>query len=84
MLAGLGADAKSGVSAAEAKTFAGQAVAALRAAIQAGWAERDELNEADFDPLRKRDDFQNLARVLEVKSAPHRATTDAPAGPAKK
>ena len=49
LLAGLGRDAKSGVTAAEAAAFADQAVAALRDAISAGWARRDELKEPDFD-----------------------------------
>jgi tetratricopeptide (TPR) repeat protein len=69
LLAGLGMDKKSGVTAAEAKTFADQAVAALRVAIQAGWAQRDELKEPDFDALRKREDFQKLQAELEAKAA---------------
>jgi tetratricopeptide (TPR) repeat protein len=69
LLAGLGADAKSGVSTAEAAGFADQAVAALRDAVDAGWAEPDELKEPDFDPLRRRDDFQQLVKELEAKAA---------------
>jgi tetratricopeptide (TPR) repeat protein len=64
LLAGLGAEAKSGVTAAEASVFADQAVAGLRAAIQAGWSNRDELKETDFDVLRKRADFQKLVKEL--------------------
>src|SRR5262249_42638205 len=47
LLAGLGADVKSGISADEAAALADQAVAALQAAIQAGWANRNELKEPD-------------------------------------
>ena len=42
LLAGLGKDPKSGVTAAEADGFANRSVAALRGAIDAGWAVRDE------------------------------------------
>lgn len=70
LLAGLGADATSGVTAAEAATFADQAVADLRDAIQAGWAQRDELKEPDFDALRQREDFKKLMAELEKPSPP--------------
>ncbi len=60
LLAGLGGDAKSGVTAAEAKTFADQSVAAL-AAVKLGWALPSELKEPDFDALRGRAVFQKLA-----------------------
>jgi hypothetical protein len=56
----LGREAKSGVNAAEATTFADQAIAALRDAIQGGWGQYDELKEPDFDAIRKRADFQKL------------------------
>jgi hypothetical protein len=69
MLAGMGGDAKSGVTAAEAATFADEAVAALRDAVNAGWSQADDLKEPDFDPLRKRDDFQKLVKELEAKAA---------------
>jgi serine/threonine protein kinase len=69
LLAGLGADATSGVTAAEAATFADQAVTALRDAIQAGWAQRDEPKEPDFDPLRQRKDFKKLMAELEKPSS---------------
>ena len=52
----------------EAAAFADQAVAALRDAIQAGWNQHDELKEPDFDPLRKREDFQKLLAELEAKA----------------
>jgi hypothetical protein len=68
-LAGLGSEAKSGVSAAEARVFADQAVAALRDAVQVGWARPGELKEADFDALRRRDDFQKLLAELKIKGA---------------
>jgi serine/threonine protein kinase/tetratricopeptide (TPR) repeat protein len=62
VLAGLGAEGKSGVSAAEAAAFADQAVAALQDALQAGWDNGAELKEPDFDPLRQRADFQKLVK----------------------
>jgi hypothetical protein len=68
LLAGLGGDAKSGVTASEAAAFADQAVTALRDAVQAGWAQGDELKEPDFDPLRRRDDFKKLLAELEKQS----------------
>jgi hypothetical protein len=43
LLAGLGAEANSGVSADKAKTFADQAVAALADAIKAVWSEIKQL-----------------------------------------
>jgi tetratricopeptide (TPR) repeat protein len=69
LLAGLAKDPKSGVTTAEAATFADQAVANLQDAIKAGWAQRDELKEPDFDPLRGREDFQKLVKDLEAKAA---------------
>jgi serine/threonine-protein kinase len=71
LLAGLGQDPKSGVTAAEAVAFADHAVAALRDAINAGWARRDELKEPDFDPLRSREDFKKLMKALEAKPGPN-------------
>jgi serine/threonine-protein kinase len=67
LLAGLSKEANSGVTAAEAAAFADQAVAALRDAIQAGWGTPDELKEPDFDPIRKRDDFQKLLKELQAR-----------------
>jgi hypothetical protein len=69
LLVGLSKEMSSGVTAAEAGAFADQAVAALRDAIQAGWAKRDHLKEPDFDPIRKRDDFLKLVKELETKAA---------------
>jgi tetratricopeptide (TPR) repeat protein len=70
LLAGLAADGKSGVTAAEAAAFADQAVTALRDAINAGcWAPPMELKEPDFDPLRDRDDFKKLLATSEAKQA---------------
>jgi tetratricopeptide (TPR) repeat protein len=76
LLAGLSADGKSGVSAAEAATFADQAVAALRDALEAGWGQYDELKEPDFDVLRGRADFQKLLAEVEAKSGPKAKPTD--------
>src|SRR5262249_28016221 len=69
LLAGLAAEAKSGMTAAEAKAFADQAVAALQDAVKAGWTRAEELKEPDFDALRKRDDFQRLVKELSLKAA---------------
>jgi serine/threonine-protein kinase len=69
LLAGLARDGKSGVTAAEAASFADQAVAALHDAVQAGWVHYDELKEPDFDPLRGRDEFKKLVAGLEAKFA---------------
>jgi tetratricopeptide (TPR) repeat protein len=66
LLAGLAKDPKSGVTGAEAITFADQSVAALRDAINAGWTIRDQLKHPDFDPLRGREDFKKL--VAEAKA----------------
>ena len=74
LLAGLGADSRSGVTATEAAQFADQAAAALRDAVQAGWAQLDELQEPDFDPLRQRADFQKLVKDLEAKETAARRT----------
>ena len=70
LLAGLGKDAKSGVTAAEAAAFADQATAALRDAIKVGWTRKpDELKEPDFDSLRDREDFQKLRSELDTKTS---------------
>jgi eukaryotic-like serine/threonine-protein kinase len=74
LLAGLGPDAKSGVTAAEALAFADQSVAALADVVKLGWANPGELKEPDFDSLRGRPDFQKLFAEVEKK---------APAGPEK-
>jgi tetratricopeptide (TPR) repeat protein len=77
LLAGLGADSRSGVTATEAAQLADQAAAALRDAVKAGWAQQDELKEPDFDPLRQRADFQELVKDLEAKEAAARRTSPA-------
>jgi tetratricopeptide (TPR) repeat protein len=69
LLAGLGADAKSGVSKEEAKTFADQSIAALADLARTGWALPSELKEPDFDALRGRADFQKLVAEVEARSA---------------
>jgi serine/threonine-protein kinase len=68
LLAGLGGEANSGVTKAEAAAFANQSVVALRDAISAGWGWPDELKDPDFDPLRGRDDFKKLLAELEAKA----------------
>jgi serine/threonine protein kinase len=70
VLAGLGGDAKSGVTKDEAKTFADQSVTALAAAVKAGWAVPRELKEPDFDALRNRADFRKLLAEVEARSGP--------------
>jgi tetratricopeptide (TPR) repeat protein/tRNA A-37 threonylcarbamoyl transferase component Bud32 len=69
LLAGLGGDAKSGVTKEEAKTFADQSVAALANALKTGWALPSELKEPDFDAVRGRADFQKLVAEVEGKAA---------------
>jgi serine/threonine-protein kinase len=76
LLAGLGADAKSGVTADEAKVLADQAIAALRDAVQAGWSWPAELKEPDFDALRGRDDFRKLVAQVEAKAGPRAKLKD--------
>jgi tetratricopeptide (TPR) repeat protein len=68
LLAGLGADAKSGVTKAEAAAFADQAVASLRDAFSHGWGWLDKLKDPDFDALRDRDDFKKLLTEVEAKT----------------
>jgi tetratricopeptide (TPR) repeat protein len=70
LLAGLGHDPKSGVTAAEAAAFADQAVATLPDAISIGWAQYEELTNPEFDALRGRDDFKKLVAELEKKAEP--------------
>jgi serine/threonine-protein kinase len=78
LLAGLAADGKSGVTAAEAAMFADHAVAALRDAFQAGWGNLAALKEPDFDGLRGRGDFQKLVAEVEAKAEKPLATTPLP------
>jgi tetratricopeptide (TPR) repeat protein len=66
LLAGLGGDAKSGVTKDEARTFADQSVAALSDVVKKGWALPSELKEPDFDALRGRDDFRKLVAEVEA------------------
>lgn len=67
-MAGLGGDAKSGVTATEAARFADQSVSALRDAINAGWNDPNELKEPDFDALRGCHDFKKLLAELETRN----------------
>ena len=69
LLAGLGGDRKSGVTSAEAKTYADQAVAALADAVKTGWCLPGELKAPDFDLLRARPDFEKLVAEVEAKAA---------------
>jgi hypothetical protein len=75
-LVGLGADAKSGVSKEEAKTFADQSIAALADLVKTGWALPSELKEPDFDALRGRAEFQKLVVEVEARSAPNAEPKD--------
>ncbi|MFL5241099.1 MAG: protein kinase domain-containing protein [Gemmataceae bacterium] len=68
LLAGLTGDAKSGVTAAEAITFADQSVAALTDVVKLGWALPSELQEPDFDMVRGRPDFQKLFVEVEARA----------------
>jgi tetratricopeptide (TPR) repeat protein len=73
LLSGLGGEAKSGVTAADAAAFAEQSVAALGDAIHAGWNRPDELKEPDFDPLRNLENFKKLLAKLDTKDVRGRA-----------
>ncbi len=70
LLAGLGKDPKSGVTAAQAAAFAEQSVPALRDAVSSGWNLPDELKEPDFDAIRDRADFKKFVAELEKKTEP--------------
>ena len=59
LLAGLGGDAKSGMTAAETRTFADPS-SALADVAKTGWTLPSELKEPDFDALRGCPDFQML------------------------
>jgi serine/threonine protein kinase len=66
-LAKHGEDPKSGVTAAEAKTFADQGVTELAEAVKAGWTALADLIGPDFDAIRDREDFKNLEAELAAK-----------------
>jgi tetratricopeptide (TPR) repeat protein len=68
LLAGPGGDAKSGVTSAEAATFAEQCIAVLRDAISAGFNNPSRLTEPDFDSVRGREDFKQLLAELKAKT----------------
>ena len=68
LLASLGADAKSGVTAAVAKTFADQSVAAFAVIVKSGFSLASVWKEPDFDALRGRADFQTLLAEVEAKA----------------
>ena len=72
LLAGLGKDPKSGVTAAQAAAFAEESIPALRDAVTSGWNLPDELKEPDFDAIRDRGDFNALVKELEKKAEPKR------------
>jgi hypothetical protein len=76
LLAGLGGDAKSGVTKDEARTFADQSVAAIAGAVKAGWALPSELKEPEIDALRDRDDFRKLVAEVEAKAGPRAKPKD--------
>ena len=78
LLAGLGTDAKSGVTKEEAKTFADQSVAALADIVKTGWALPSELKVPDFDAVRDRPDFQKLVAEVEAKAEKVPATAPPP------
>jgi hypothetical protein len=70
LLAGLGGDAKSGVTKEEARTFAELSVAALAVVVKTGWSRPSDLKEPDFDAIRGRADFQKLVAEMEAKARP--------------
>src|SRR5262249_21296068 len=65
LLAGLGGDAKAGVTKDEAKKFADQSVALLAELVKSGWSSPTELKEPDFDAVRGPADFQKLVAEVE-------------------
>jgi hypothetical protein len=66
LLAGLGADARSGVTKEEAAAFADQAIVALAEVVKTGWVLPGDLKDSDFDALRDRSDFQKLFAEVEA------------------
>ena len=68
LLAGLGADARSGVTKEEAAAFADQSVAALAEVVKTGWVIPGDLKESDFDAVRDRADFRKLFAEVEAKA----------------
>ena len=69
-LAGLAGQEGTGVSAAEGKEHADQAMALLRKAADGyPYILHDSRNEGALDPLREREDFKKLLTELEQKSA---------------
>jgi hypothetical protein len=61
-------DAKSGVTAAEARTFADQSVAAFADVVKFGWAIPSERKELDRDAVRRHPDFQKLFAEVAAKA----------------
>ena len=68
-LAGLAGQEGTGVSAAEGKAHADQAMALLRKAVDGFRDIHDYRTEGALDPLREREDFKKLLTELEQKSA---------------
>src|SRR5262249_4740818 len=82
LLAGLGGDAKSGVTKDEARTFADQSVAALADAVKTGWGNPSELKEPDFDALRGGAGFHKLLAGGGATAVPEsKAKREAKGGP---
>jgi hypothetical protein len=68
-LAGLATIAGSGLPAEAARTEAEKSVEVLRRALAAGFADAVLLRtDSDFDPVRKREDFQKLLGEVEAKA----------------
>lgn len=82
LLTALGQEPTSGVTTAEANSFADNSVALLRSAVQAGWSHLAKLKESGFDAVRDRPDFQQVLADLEAKMPPSSET--APPPPEKK
>ena len=69
-LAGLAGQEGTGVSAAEGKAHADQAMALLRKAVDTGYSDIGNFRtDGALDPLREREDFKKLHAELEQKSA---------------
>jgi hypothetical protein len=68
LLAGVAAEAGSGLTAAEGQEVADKAMEVLRRAVVSGYRNVAKMRtDTDLDSLRKREDFQKLMQELEAK-----------------
>ena len=65
LLSGLAAEAGSGLTAAEGRAAADEAMISLRRAVAAGWRDAAWMaSDTDLNPIRSRPDFQSLVLDL--------------------